>query len=950
MGPSKDPIVYDRQLVALGRVLQTLREEEDVDVLIKVILRYFQTDFDYSLIWLGLYDRRDHCLFGRGGVTPAGDIALLKKRFTPNPGDILEQVVIQQRPVGIPDLRSETRAGEWRKVARQFNVQGTVVFPIRYQDRCFGIVLLGTSSWGASPQSEEKARLSMVLGGLGAALNKIELDWQRQQTKHPDEPLLRLTARLRSLPSLPQRLEAIVEETHRFITPSHTAIYWFEPEGRYFWRRVSNRQATSTLGDPKQISAGITVQEASSFYQALIADQIVSIGEAQSTLKADTTARLMQRIRARSLLAAPILFQEELLGFLAVDGNEARIWEEAEKKYIRGAAQLIALLSPLETAEITNQQNSLDRSLTAEIAHAIFSDDDWQKTLQNCAEQLCERLQTERCLVLLYNPDPGIFEICYQNHPQRRRPVPSPLEAVNDLDRQMLEQSTDSIGIENLEDDLKFLSWRESLLAVGVRSLLLCHTAIGHPLEAIVMVAHESNRTWTQPERNLLRSISQQIGLILHQWQLQQQTDQQKKLYQTLQWGLSAIQQMPQVDQLERSALQHIAKIIQVPLTALVTWMPGRQAGRIVPVVMGDNQFALNPDVVVPVYNDTLLQWVLQTDGILTLSIDDLPTETRHWLSGPGIGQILAMALNTSPHHEPMGAILVADHLERQWTDRCLDMLESLARQLAWSRRHLILTETLYSQREDLRRLNWYKHRRLEEVWRTVNSSVRRLSELGSNPNHAARGQKGALNGMHYQQILRQLGNSLIAIDQVLKDEQWRLRTSYETIPLASLLKRSLERIDRLAKQRRLWCQVHNEANLNVGGDIVKLQLVLYEVLATACNRSQEGGRIDIWCRPMDEQWLELSITDYGTIDPSLMAELENGRVFDLLAPSALEQPPGLHLLICQTLMQQVGGELNFSQLEDGRILSQLMVPVVTGVPIEKVRMARPRANSRRFS
>ncbi|HBE33700.1 MAG TPA: hypothetical protein DD990_20880, partial [Cyanobacteria bacterium UBA11368] len=60
-------------------------------------------------------------------------------------------------------------------------------------------------------------------------------------------------------------------------------------------------------------------------------DQVVSIGEAHSSLKADVTSRLLQRLGVRSLLAAPILLQDELLGFLAVEGNDPRIWQEQEK-------------------------------------------------------------------------------------------------------------------------------------------------------------------------------------------------------------------------------------------------------------------------------------------------------------------------------------------------------------------------------------------------------------------------------------------------------------------------------------------------------------------------------------------------------------------------------------------------------------------------------------------
>ncbi|MDP5337248.1 MAG: hypothetical protein NWQ28_01550, partial [Nodularia sp. (in: cyanobacteria)] len=60
----------EQQILALCRVLQSLREEDDVDVLIATTISYIQQQFDYSLIWIALYDRHQHTLSGKGGVTP----------------------------------------------------------------------------------------------------------------------------------------------------------------------------------------------------------------------------------------------------------------------------------------------------------------------------------------------------------------------------------------------------------------------------------------------------------------------------------------------------------------------------------------------------------------------------------------------------------------------------------------------------------------------------------------------------------------------------------------------------------------------------------------------------------------------------------------------------------------------------------------------------------------
>ncbi|PSB31824.1 GAF domain-containing protein [Stenomitos frigidus] len=916
----KEPNANDKQLVALGRVLQILREEENPDVLIDTALSYLEAEFDYSLIWIGLYDRLEHRLHGKGGATPSGKIPLLKQRFLLNPGDLLEQVVIQQRPLAVPDLRQELRAGEWRKAAQTHDVQGTVIFPIRYKDRCFGVTLLGSTLWGASPRSDEKARLSMILGGLATALYQIEAEWLRQQTKHPDQPLLTLLTKLRSLSGLGARLEAVVEETHKFVQPTRTSVYWFERERRYFWRRISNRQKAAGFSEANQPASGITAQEVSSFYQALLSDQLVAIGEAHSSLKADTTSRLMQQMRARSLLAAPILFQNELLGFLAVEGNDPRIWEDEEKRYIRGAAQIIALIAPLDAMENTIEQIQRDRVLTAEIAHSIYSESDWKATLTMSAEQVCKRLRADRFLVLLHNSEQGTFDISYQSQPANRRPLTAPLSNLGDADWKFLEKSRDTIGIENLDGDLRLLAWRDRLLELGVRSLLLCNVSLGHPLEGLVVICHESPRTWSRTEADLVRVVSQQLGLILHQWQLQKQNEQQQKVNQTIQRGLTMIQQMHELEPLERSALQHIAQVLQVPLATLVTWSPGENSGHVSSPIWSSERFSINVDAQIAVQTDTLIQRVLASDEVLSLTIADLTVETRQWLTGSGIGQLLAIALRTAPDHEPSGIVLVADVADRQWSERHLNALGTLVSQLAWSRRYLTLTHKLSAQREALEQLNWYKHRSLEELYRSLLPNLKRLQDLG-NP-------KDPLFGTRHQQIVRQLNDAVAPLSLLVQAEQWQLRTHPRTLSLVTLLKRSLGRVDGLIKQRQLWSQVHDETNLTISGDITKIELVLHELLLTACQRSDIGGRIDLWCRQIDSHWLELSITDSGEMEPRLLSELETGRAADLLAPSTLDQPPGQHLQICRSLMKHIGGELNLYKLEDNRILSRLVLPL----------------------
>ncbi|MBW4423915.1 MAG: GAF domain-containing protein [Nostoc desertorum CM1-VF14] len=969
MGQPQKPIAAEQQILSLGRVLQSLREEEDVDVLIETTISYLKEQFDYKLIWIALYDRLNHILFGKGGTTPDHDTSFLRQRVVLSPGDLLEQVVIEQHPLGVADLQTEIRAAEWRKMAEKFHIKGTIILPIRYKDRCLGLLLLGSERWGYLLPGEAKARLMMVLGELGAVLYQNEMDLQHKQTKRTDEPLLELLENLRTLTNLNQRLEATVQATHKFVSPNRTNIYWFEREGRYFWCRMSNQLVKIDRNSSNQQAAGMTVQELSDFYYALTVNQIVSIGDARSSLKSHFTAKLLQRLKVRSLLAAPIIWQKNLLGFLAVESNEPRIWTEADKNFVQSAAGLISLVAPNESMESTIKQIQEDAQLTGQVAQGIYSEHDLQETLHSCAKKVLARLAATRFLLLQYDSEQNNYQIIYQSQPHNRRPLAFTLNTLKELDEQLLQRSTQAVEIENLDEDLRFFSWRPLLLESGVRSLLVCKCTHGHIPGALLVITHETHRSWTTVEKELLWTVSQQIGVIVRQWQLHNRTTQQQKSSQAFEQCLRILTQSQnskievEKKHLERTALEQIASILGCPLAVMLSWPLGESWAEIIPGVVENSQFGIFSDASIPIKTEALIQWALATESYLTLKVDNLPPETRKWLSVPDKGQILVMALRTNADYETTGVVLLADYQERRWSEQSLNATTTLISQLAWWRREKQITRLLESTTEELRQLNWYKHRRLEEIQRITALSLKQIHDLGIPANE--------LTQMRYQLLLRQLDHTAASMSGMLKLEHWQLHMSWETMPIASLLKRSLERIENLLKQQKLWIGVHGlgqqideqspnnsslargvpssnaQSSMAIAGDIVKIELVIHELLINACNSSQSGGRIDIWCRRLDPSKpsdakhssaklgaahqisLELSITYNGAIEPQLLTELHDNTSKDVLASSNLDQPPSLHLLICQNLMQELGGELNFYQLPDNRVVSRLLLPLV---------------------
>lgn len=101
MGSPKSDPNPDRRLTALARILKTLRETDEPGQMVSAVLDHLQGELHYGLLWLSTYDRVNHRLLPQGSRSPKKD-RLLDIPIDLSPGDLMEQVVIQQRPMALP--------------------------------------------------------------------------------------------------------------------------------------------------------------------------------------------------------------------------------------------------------------------------------------------------------------------------------------------------------------------------------------------------------------------------------------------------------------------------------------------------------------------------------------------------------------------------------------------------------------------------------------------------------------------------------------------------------------------------------------------------------------------------------------------------------------------------------------------------------------------------------
>ncbi len=939
MGQQYPNSADESQLVTLDRVLQTLREESSSDVLIETTIEYLHTEFNYRLIWIGLYDRIDHRLFGKGGITPQGELSFLRQRFNLNPGDTLEQVVIQQKPLGIPNLQEESRMGEWQKLAVEFGVQGTLLFPIRCKDRCYGLALLGSHLWGISPRQGERAIFSLVFGTLGAALYQIESDWQRSATKRADQPLFQLLEQLLHMPTLATRLESIVNMTQDFIRPTRTNIYWYSPEKRYFWHRVGNRIMARGLETPQVSAAGITAAEATDFYQILSEQKVVAIGANRSPLKADSTGRLLSRLKSRSILAAPILIKSDLMGFLSVEDNQPRIWEESERNYIRAIAQLVSLVSINEDLEETLYQSQQDTLFSQAIAQITITSPDTNTALKEITALLHKRLECDH-IILLEEDSSKQWQVVYQYTGLERRPLTVSLEALTQDDRDLLNQGI--CYIEDFQQSKRFISWQPIYNQLSIRSLLMAPIKSNDSAGLfLLMVCMGNPRTWNNTEKNLVSLVAGQIQMLIAFFSAKQQVLISSLVAQSVQAGLRNLEDAPKhPQQFEQSWLSYLGQTLACPLVSL--WQPDTNNLNIYKIsdYAAQTGFDLPRNLTLPA-SDPVIQAALKQPGeFLYYSLGATPTAMRKIFSGSGVGQVLVISLPADPQTKKPEAgqllFLLGDiegdafsaHLRLQGIEK--PAIVMLLRHFVLMRHYRLLQIANAQEKSDLQLLNWYKHCCLEILHQSVTERIFSMSENSPSP------EGSQLQQTRTAQILHQLEGMLATLSPVLAEELWDMKNQPTAVPLVGIVKRSLRNLELLCRQRKVFPYLRNNLAGSVYGDRWKLECVIFEVLLTCILRSQPGSRLSILSRDQPKEGegtlLELIITerrangealnDFKDISGQLLfnPNSEGNNLVNLVVP------PLVNWKICQQMLRGWGGELSFSTQGDGSIATRLVL------------------------
>jgi signal transduction histidine kinase len=275
-------------------------------------------------------------------------------------------VALHARPLLVPDVRRDTRYFEIKP-----GIRSELAVPMEMAGGIIGVVNCDSDQLDAFSE-DDLAFLSLLTGETAKVVGRL---WLMRQLKSKAAQLETLVLAAQSLVherDLPRVLSDLAAHTRQLADCRATAVYGVEDELLYLRCVDGNLGATqlAPVISLKDTSLGVVVSRARQV-------EVITAGRSEESL----FAKLNKEISASSLLATPILFDNEVLGVLMVITNGIHRFNNDEKRLLATLASIgaSAVQNARLYARVFSNEEDLRRSerlttlgmLAAEIAHEV---------------------------------------------------------------------------------------------------------------------------------------------------------------------------------------------------------------------------------------------------------------------------------------------------------------------------------------------------------------------------------------------------------------------------------------------------------------------------------------------------------------------------------------------------------------------------------------------------
>lgn len=386
--------------------------------------------------------------------------------------------------------------------------------PLGHGDEIYGILLVSsTEPYHFTPHDSEL--LSNIASQLGLALRTHSLFETMERQLREVRGLARSGALIADSPTPEAALAEVAVEIKHALRAGYV-IFHLLREGQF---------QTVAASDPIESAQSFDIN---AYEQRILDSQQLTVVTDRDAPDVDPVQReILERLRMRSVVGAPLIARQKPLGILFVNRPEAGAWMEHELRLIESFSQQIA--AALETGRLFSETQEQVRELRAlaRIGEWIASSESAVEALPQAAREIAETLHADYVGFHLREGDNlRLVAESYDSGAPRILPI--------EHDQWEILDELKTIIVTNREQDAANAEQRAILeqfnfiADVGV-PLVARKAAVG-----ILYVSQHQARQWKKSEVRLMQTFAHQISGALETAQLVGETQMQVRELQAV--------------------------------------------------------------------------------------------------------------------------------------------------------------------------------------------------------------------------------------------------------------------------------------------------------------------------------------------------------------------------------------------------------------------------------
>lgn len=401
-------------------------------------------------------------------------------------------------------------------------------FIVQYQDEILGILILHYVKEKKVLNSEELEFLKILRDQAGIALHQAEL-YEKSKRHARKEAMLRgITERIRSSLDINETLGIIANETAKLFDVDRIAITEF-PDKNNFKNHIIRKEykAFESIKSPTAAESYLDVG-------AFIANNIVKSGKPviiENIEESDFNELVISfynTLEVKSVVWVPIVSKKnELWGFMTLSTiSRYKSWSHEDISFLNSISNQIYIA--INQAELFDKSESQAKReiLLREIAERIRSSLNIEDTLSFICEETAKLFNVQRTAITSF-PHPENYEIFVVRKEYKYWPD---MEGFGFKEHsakaaaywaEALIEGGNVLSIDNVDQADVPDYFKNTYTSMGVKAIMGTAIRRGNDVcGTLVLTEYNNYRHWSEDEKNLLKTIADQVYIAINQAEL----------------------------------------------------------------------------------------------------------------------------------------------------------------------------------------------------------------------------------------------------------------------------------------------------------------------------------------------------------------------------------------------------------------------------------------------